>query len=119
MNPIKINKNFDGEDTAFVFSISHKLYLASKALRYKEKPRVLWVNAICIIQDVYRPDELNHQIRMMPFIDGDAKQVCVWLGDASEDSDQAIDFIETIIKDIWKLDQLCEDRLKTDNWAAL
>ena len=118
-NSIKINKLVDGEDAAFVFSISNNLYLALKALRYKEKSRVLWVDAICINQDIYRPDERNHQIPMMPSIYGDAKQVCVWLGDASKDSDQAIDFIETIMKDIWKLDQLCEDRLETGNWAAL
>ena len=117
-NSIKINKKVDSIDTAFVFSISHNLYLALKALRNKEKSRVLWVDAICINQD-NSSDERNHQIPMMPSIYGDAKQVCVWLGDASEDSDQAIDFIETIMKDIWKLDQLCQDQRETDNWAAL
>ena len=114
---IKIDRTVNGEDTAFAFSISPNLYLALKALRYKYKSRVLWVDAICINQD--RPDERNRQIPMMPSIYGDAEQVCVWLGDASGDSEQAIDFIETIMGDIWKLDQLCEDRNETGNWAAL
>ena len=118
-NTIKINKEIDGEGVAFDFSISSNLYSALKALRYKEKSRVLWVDAICINQDREHPNELNHQIPMMPSIYGDAKQVCVWLGDSNEDSDQAIDFIERIMKDIWKLDQLCEDRLETGNWAVL
>ena len=118
-NSIKINKEVDGEDAAFAFTISHNLSLALKALRYKEKSRVLWVDAICINQDAYQLDERNHQIPMMPSIYGDAKQVCVWLGDSSKDSDQAIDFIETIMKDIWKIDQLCGDQNQTENWAAL
>ena len=116
---IKINRKFEGEDAAFAFDISHNLYLALKALRYKEKSRVLWVDAICINQNKHQPDERNHQIPMMPSIYGDAKQVCVWLGAASKDSDDAINFIETIMKNIWKLDQLCGDGRETSNWAAL
>lgn len=116
---ITINKQVDGEDAAFSFSISYNLYLALKALRYKRKPRVLWVDAICINQNISQSDERNHQIPMMPSIYGDACQVCVWLGDASNDSDKAINFMERIMKDIWKLDQLCEDRFETENWAAL
>ena len=116
---IKINKKVKGEDTAFAFRISHNLYLALKALRYEQKSRVLWVDAICINQDILQSDERNHQIPMMPSIYGDAKQVCVWLGDASIDSEKAIDFIEKIMEDIWKLDQLCEDRLQASNWAAV
>ena len=118
-NTIKINKEVHGEDAAFAFTISRNLYLALKALRYKEKSRVLWVDAICINQDAKQLDERNHQIPMMPAIYGDAKQVCVWLGDSSKDSDQAIDFIETIMKDIWKIDLLCGDQDQTENWAAL
>ena len=119
---IKINQEVDGEDAAFAFTISPNLYKALKALRYKERSRVLWVDAICINQGKDQPDamdERNHQIPMMPSIYGDAKQVCVWLGDSSKDSDQAIDFIETIMKDIWKIDLLCGDQNQTENWAAL
>ena len=118
-NTIKVNKEIDGEDVAFDFSISSNLYSALRALRYKNKSRVLWVDAICINQDTDQPNERNHQIPMMPSIYGDAKQVCVWLGDSNKESNQAIDFIEKIMKDIWKLDQLCEDRLETGNWAVL
>ena len=114
---IKINKEVDGVDAAFAFTISQHLYLFLKALRYKEKSRFVWVDAICINQDAN--DEKNHQIPMMPSIYGNAKQVCVWLGDSSKDSNQAIDFIETIMKDIWKIDQLCGDQDQAENWAAL
>lgn len=47
---------------------------------------------------------------MMPSIYGGAEQVCVWLGPASDDSNKALDFMEIIVKDIWELDQLCEDK---------
>ncbi len=118
-NPIKINKKIDGEDTAFAFDISRNLYLALKALRHTGKARILWVDAICINQDKSKSDERNHQIPMMPSIYGDATQVCVWLGAADEDSDRAIDFIEKIMKDIWKLDELCGDQEEAGNWAVL
>ena len=118
-NKIKVNKEIDGEDVAFDLSISSNLYSALRALRYKKKSRVLWVDAICINQDKDQPNERNHQIPMMPSIYGDAEQVCVWLGDSTKESDQAIDFIEKIMKDIWKLDQLCDDRREAHNWAVL
>lgn len=79
----------------------------------------MWVDAICINPDISQSDERNHQIPMMPSIYEDACRVCLWLGNASNDSDKAITFMERIMEDIWKLDQLCEDRMETENWAAL
>ena len=57
---IKIDKKVDGEDEAFAFVVSCNLYLALKALRNKEKSRVLWVDAICINQDIHQLNERNH-----------------------------------------------------------
>ncbi|KAG8531956.1 uncharacterized protein KY384_003592 [Bacidia gigantensis] len=113
--PDSIRVNVKGK--ANVLNISHNLFLALKALRLEGEVRYLWSDAICVNQD--DPNEKNHQIPMMPSIYGDATQVCVWLGEADKDSDDAIAFIERIMQNIWKLDTLCEAREETKNWAAL
>ena len=56
---------------------------------------------------------------MMPSIHGGRGQVSVWLGDFNTDSDHAINFIERIMKDNWKLYQLCEDRLGVGNYKLV
>ncbi|KAL8784217.1 MAG: hypothetical protein Q9213_004109 [Squamulea squamosa] len=112
----------DHKDTAYHLEIANNLFQALKALRYNDKSRTLWVDAICINQADL--DEKNHQIPMMPSIYGEADRVCVWLGDASEDSDLAIDFMKEIMQDIWKFDELCKPKLKDGRetapyWKAL
>ncbi|MCJ1275389.1 hypothetical protein MMC21_003192 [Puttea exsequens] len=112
----------DQEDKAYNLKIPNNLYQALKVLREKHESRTLWVDAICINQQDLH--EKNHQIPMMPSIYGDADRVCVWLGDASEDSDLAIDFMKEIMDDIWKFDELCKPKLKDGRetglyWKAL
>ena len=53
-----------------------------------------WVDALCINQsDV---NEKNHQVKLMQSIYSKAFAVIVWLGDATEDNDKAIEFISSI-----------------------
>jgi hypothetical protein len=61
-------------------------------LRYKNKSRTLWVNAIYINQ----ADELEkgHQIQRMGDIYREAVQICLWLGEAAYSSDAAIELFE-------------------------
>ncbi len=98
----------DRDDKAYPFKISTNLFQALKVLRQKETSRMLWIDALCINQNDNH--EKNHQIPMMPTIYGQADRACVWLGDASEDSDMAIDFMEAIMTDIWKFDELCKPK---------
>lgn len=114
--------SIDHDDKAYDLKVPSNLFQALKALRRENESRTLWVDAICINQkDVH---EKNHQIPMMPSIYGEADAVCVWLGDRSEDSDMAIDFMEEIMDDIWKFDELCKPKLKNGQetgpkWKAL
>jgi hypothetical protein len=55
-----------------------------------------WVDALCINQsDV---NGKNHQVKLMQTIYSKAFAVFVWLGDAADDSDKAIEFISSITR---------------------
>jgi len=81
--PISIN-NCGGEATS-------NLHTALLHLRDPVFERVLWVDAICINQD--DPDEKGRQVRSMANIYAKAGRVIVWLGEAAEGSDQAMEDI--------------------------
>jgi hypothetical protein len=59
---------------------------ALQRLRYPEKERVLWVDAICIDQD--NLEERGHQVGLMRNIYSKANGVLIWLGDASKRMDR-------------------------------
>jgi len=61
-----------------IFKITENLHNCLIHLRYKDQPRKLWIDAICINQQ--DETEKNRQIRMMRDIYGKAKQVVIWLG---------------------------------------
>ncbi|KAE8442962.1 hypothetical protein EG329_002500 [Mollisiaceae sp. DMI_Dod_QoI] len=72
--------------------------------RVKEIPEMktgmkFWVDALCI--DQRNVEEKNHQVKLMKDIYIKAFAVIVWLGDAADDSDKAVDFISTSI--LWAL----------------
>ncbi|KAH8797863.1 heterokaryon incompatibility protein-domain-containing protein [Xylogone sp. PMI_703] len=65
--------------------ITKNLECALRYLRYKEFPRVLWVDAICINQN--DPDEKSQQVPMIGEIYSRATKVHAWLGEADRDID--------------------------------
>lgn len=67
--------------------VTQNLYNALQHLRYEHKPRLLWVDAICINQEDLQ--ERNTQVAMMADIYGRATRVLIWLGDARNDASQA------------------------------
>jgi hypothetical protein len=70
------------------------------ALRYvRQKNRIvrLWVDALCIKQDKENNEEKSQQISLMTRIYGMAEEVCVWLGNASEDSATAMKFVRQLV----------------------
>ena len=109
------------DEQVFLFSISPNLESALRALRRDRRPRILWVDAICINQA--NPEEKNHQVPMMAHIYGRAKKVRIWLGDEDTDekegSKRALNFIKNEVLQIWEFDKLCENDKATDGWAAL
>ncbi|KAK8084379.1 hypothetical protein PG997_005650 [Apiospora hydei] len=67
---------------------------ALDALRERDKPVRLWIDALCIKQS--DNSEKNHQLPLMGDIYARASKTVIWLGRASQDSDFAMKQIQTI-----------------------
>ncbi|RAK82841.1 HET-domain-containing protein, partial [Aspergillus costaricaensis CBS 115574] len=74
---------------SYVFPVTENLYLALSRLRNRQLERILWVDAICIDQS--NRDEKAKQIPLMREIYAQAQHVIVWLGEAYEDGDRALE----------------------------
>jgi hypothetical protein len=72
-------------------AITQNLYTGLLHLRDHELPRIVWVDAICI--DQANKKEKGHQIQIMAAIYAKASRVIVWLGEAQDDSDRALELI--------------------------
>ncbi|KAK0719187.1 heterokaryon incompatibility protein-domain-containing protein [Lasiosphaeris hirsuta] len=103
--------------TTYKKRVRKELGLALKYLRLPNKIRTLWIDAICINQDDH--NERNHQVQMMSRIYTRASEVCVWLGEDSDESKTAIDFIHKEIMVLDNFDTLCTDKKYTEKWRAL
>jgi hypothetical protein len=79
-----------GEDH---LEVTPNLHAALLRLRDPGLTRVNWIDAICINQA--DNEEKSHQIQRMAQIYGVASRVLVWLGEAADDSDQAIEIIRS------------------------
>jgi hypothetical protein len=105
------------KDGVRAFYVSRNLKAGLRALRKHDSVRRLWVDAICINQKNLR--ERNEQVPKMDRIYGKASGVCVWLGEGSEDSKLAINFIKSNVLQLWEFDELIENRAMARHWAAL
>ncbi|RYP22315.1 hypothetical protein DL767_009072 [Monosporascus sp. MG133] len=76
----------------FDVTVTANLSTALQHLRYEDRPRVLWVDALCINQN--DKDERREQVLIMRDIYEAATKVLAWLGQASEDSDLAMDLVD-------------------------
>lgn len=74
--------------------ITSNLEGALRQLRYANRPRVLWVDAICINQD--DKAERSSQVRMMQEIYASAKRVVVWLGPSAEEDARAFSSLQNL-----------------------
>ena len=81
--PISINKHD--------LLVTVNLHAALSHLRDRCFERIIWVDAVCINQADEK--EKGHQVKSMAKIYGQANRVIVWLGEATEDSDQALEDI--------------------------
>jgi ankyrin repeat protein len=71
--------------------VTENLHAALTRLRYSFYERIIWIDAVCIDQNDER--EKEQQIQFMAKIYALANRVVVWLGEAAEDSDQALYWI--------------------------
>ncbi|KAI0435609.1 HET-domain-containing protein [Xylaria telfairii] len=62
--------------------VTDNLFRALRRLRYLFKPRVLWVDAVCINQD--NMDERSAQVALMAEIYSNADSTAIWLGDVDD-----------------------------------
>jgi hypothetical protein len=73
------------------FPVTVNLHAALSRLRDHSFERVIWVDAVCINQE--NNEEKVQQIQIMAKIYSQANRVLVWLGEAAENSDQALEEI--------------------------
>jgi hypothetical protein len=106
----------EGEQ-AFSFYVSEDLQAALRSLRYHDKTRLLWVDQICINQA--KTSERNQQVPKMNQIYGQAKNVCIWVGNEDETSHAAMEFIKSNVLKLWDFDKLCEDPKMGEKWLAM
>ncbi|KAK6860702.1 hypothetical protein PG995_004338 [Apiospora arundinis] len=104
-------------DQTYKLRIKRELALALKYLRHRDKMRTLWVDAVCI--DQANPNERNHQVQMMSRIYTRASMVCIWLGEHTENSKIAIDFIRDEVMELRNIETICTDKRYTRKWQAL
>ncbi|KIN07000.1 hypothetical protein OIDMADRAFT_139713 [Oidiodendron maius Zn] len=68
-----------------IMDVTLNLYLAMQHLRFEDRDRILWIDAICIDQD--NIEERGHQVQQMANIYKQAEQVLIWLGSATDEID--------------------------------
>jgi hypothetical protein len=73
------------------FPVTVNLHAALSRLRHRSIERILWVDAVCINQE--NKQEKGQQIQFMAMIYAQANRVVVWLGEAADNSDLALDEI--------------------------
>jgi hypothetical protein len=69
------------------FNVTVNLFLALRRLRYEDKPRHLWIDALCINQD--NIPEREHQISRMRDIYSGASRAVIWAGGDDKLADSA------------------------------
>lgn len=98
-----------------LFPVTSNLEIALRHLRSETEPRTLWVDAISINQ--INEEEKSHQVREMTSIYESASRVLIWLGEAEDDSDLAMDLVENI--GATGLDHFKADEDNPRPWEAL
>jgi hypothetical protein len=81
-----------------VLPITSNMDAALRSLRLQHRPRVLWVDAICINQSNLL--ERNHQVQWMDQVYKKARRVVVYIGEASDSDAEAVDIFTSIGKSV-------------------
>lgn len=80
-----------GKDKTAVVSVTRNLAVALSNLRYPDRPRRLWIDALCIDQS--NDVEKGPQVAQMGTIYSFAAHVIAWLGPEQHDSSRALNYI--------------------------
>lgn len=98
---------FVGKSGNKTLSVTKNLAEALPYFRFENRPRVLWIDAICVDQRNLK--ERGHQVKRMADIYTKAAKVLVWLGPESQDSLLALFCIKYIASKVevdWETGQL-------------
>ena len=76
-------------------AITANLATALVHLRNTDKPRILWIDQICINQDDVH--ERNEQVALMHRIYSKAENVVIWLGEEGPDDRMAFGFVPKLL----------------------
>jgi hypothetical protein len=80
--------------------IQPNLDVALRYLRHEDKPRALWIDALCINQEDL--DERSDQVQQMYLIYQQATLILSWLGESSADSGEGLQLLEKLGR--WTID---------------
>ncbi|KAL6865553.1 hypothetical protein ACO1O0_001647 [Amphichorda felina] len=86
--------NYDIAIDGKPFTVGRNLRKALDDLRFADRPRVVWTDAVCINQT--DNDEKSHQIKLMRTIYGCAQVVCAWI-------DHSVPLMNPVFEDLEKL----------------
>lgn len=114
---IYIKKRLSWFTARYAMKVSPELFMALRFLRSSRKDRYLWIDAICINQEDLV--EKNQQVGMMDSIYANARQVRVWLGEASKTSSLAFKFIKEEVLQFPKSETLFSNVGAADKWMAV
>ncbi|RMZ18085.1 hypothetical protein D0860_00089 [Hortaea werneckii] len=70
---------------------------AIRRMRLRDQSRVLWIDAVCVNQA--DTNEKNHQVGIMAEIYSNTLQGLIWLGEADDSTEKALESIETAYAD--------------------
>jgi hypothetical protein len=89
---------FVGPSENHTLEVTRNLAEALAYLRFKDRPRVLWIDAICVNQQDL--EERSQQVQRMADIFSKAARVLIWLGLETPDTSIAIKCIEQISSNV-------------------
>ena len=93
--------------THSTISVTQNLATALPYLRKRDKPRVFWIDAICVNQHDFA--ERGHQVKRMAAVYSMANQVIAWLGLESQNSTlalRAIDHLGSQLRVDWNINTM-------------
>lgn len=83
-----------GESGSTTVAVTQNLAIALPYLRYQHRPRILWIDAICVNQMDLA--ERSQQVGLLGGIFKSAARVIAWVGPEADDSSLALKTFETI-----------------------
>ena len=101
-------------------TVTKNAYLALRDLRYREKDRILWIDALCIDQN--NDKDRGEQVQQMGSIYSKAERVIIWLGEATYETDYVMHYMKQLEKEGTKHasnDQKISDKQWVNIWSAV